>query len=250
MPSSQHTGLPDPDAARRVISEALTDLAGRIADQMQHHANATPRVPYDVRDWLVNMENILSRLPGDFKKFKGIWSSYSVAGGDIRSMTGGQIFGYILPSEYWNGAFPGSVPRDRWEERLRELRAGLVGLANILRTISPPALPRHKPPGFARLRDDVVAESVADQLAALISEGRLRYELVVDGRFSPSPSFEPGWDFRCHRALVAFLTTEVPQRFTEATDGLQGMEVIGHYDSGQVLLSVSTDSRGIHCNSA
>jgi hypothetical protein len=36
-------GLPDPDAARLVISEALTDLAGRIADQMQHHANATPR---------------------------------------------------------------------------------------------------------------------------------------------------------------------------------------------------------------
>jgi hypothetical protein len=179
------------------------------------------------------MENILSRLPGDFKKFKGRWSSYSAAGGDIRSMTGGQIFGYILPSKYWNGAFPGSVPRDRREERLRELRAGLVGLANILRTISPPALPRHKPPAFARLRDDVVAASVADQLAALISEGSLHYDLVVDGRFSPSPSFEPGWDFRCHRALAAFLTTEVPQRFAEATDGLQGMEVIGHYDSGQ-----------------
>ncbi|MFF2515933.1 hypothetical protein [Streptomyces sp. NPDC058086] len=216
-----------------MISEALTELAGRIADQMQHHANATPRVPYDLRDWLVNMENVLSRLPGDFKKFKGVWSSYSAAGGDIRRMTGGQIFGYILPSEYWNGAFPGSVPRDRWEARLRELRAGLVGLANILRTMSPPALPRHKPPVFARLRDDVVAASVADQLAALISEGSLRYEQVVDGRFSPSPSFEPGWDYQCHRVLGAFLTTEVPQRFAEATDGLQGMEVIGHYDSGQ-----------------
>ncbi|MFE4824889.1 hypothetical protein ACFRFU_52925 [Streptomyces sp. NPDC056704] len=233
MPSSQHTGLPDPDAARRVISESLTDLAGRIADQMQHHANATPRVPYDLRDWLVNMENILSRMPGDFKKFKARGTSYSAAGGDVRSMTGGQILGYILPSEYWNGAFPGSVPRDRLEARLKELRAGLVGLANILRTISPPALPRHKPPAFARLRDDVVAASVADQLAALISEGRLCYEKVVDDRFNPSPSFGPGWDFQCHRILGAFLTTEVPQRFAEATDGLQGMEVIGHYDSGQ-----------------
>ncbi|MGW0883567.1 hypothetical protein [Streptomyces sp. NPDC002671] len=231
MPSSQHTGLPDPDAARRVISESLTDLAGRIADQMQHHANAMPRVPYDVRDWLLNMENVLSRLPGDFKKFKAI-SPYRV---EILNMTGGQVFGYILSSEYWNGAFPGSVPRDRWKVLLRDLRAGLVRLANILRTISPPALPRHKPPAFARLRDDVVAESVADQLAALISEGRLRYEQVVDGRFRYSwPSYdEPGWDFQCHRVLGAFLTTEVPQRFAEVTDGLQGVEVIGLYDSGQ-----------------
>ncbi|MFJ8787064.1 hypothetical protein [Streptomyces sp. NPDC102476] len=70
MPTSRPSGLPDPGAARRVISEALKELAGRTADQMQHHANATSLVPYDVRDWLVNMENVLPFLPGDFKAFR------------------------------------------------------------------------------------------------------------------------------------------------------------------------------------
>ncbi|MGW6202216.1 hypothetical protein ACWF9B_00965 [Streptomyces sp. NPDC055089] len=229
MASEQRTGLPDPDVARRVIEESLSALADRIGDQMQHRTNARSQVPYDFRDWLERVEIILSSMPGEFKNFKAT-SGYGVPSD---TATGGQIFGQILPSQYWNGAYPESVPRDRLRELLIDLRAGLTRLATILRTISPPILPRHKPPAFARLRDDVVADSVADQLAVLISEGRLYYQHVVDGTFTPSPTYEPGWEYRCQVTLGAFLTTEVHQRYAEATEGLTGIAIAERYDSGE-----------------
>jgi hypothetical protein len=158
---------------------------------------------------------------------------------DIRHMTGGQIFGKILPSEYWSGGFSGSVPRDRWKPLLWELRLGLSRLTEILRAVPPPSLQFHKPPTFARLHDHAEATALADQLAELLAGGGLRYQLVAECRVSSS--FEPDWDDRCRAALGDFLTTEVSKRYAAATDGLQDMEVLAShhqkypgYDYGQL----------------
>ncbi|MER6455976.1 hypothetical protein ABT270_25750 [Streptomyces sp900105245] len=235
MQSSQRAGVSEREAARRVIVEALPEFWGRVADRMEHQANATPQVPYDFRDWLNIMHGILNWLPGDYEEKRAREAHYRDS---VRDKTGGEIlYRVVLPSEYWNGAYPGAVPRDRWQERLRELREALTAVADLLRRLSPPPLPHHRPPAFALLRKSAVAVSVADQLTALVTEGRRHHEAALGG-FPASSAID--WYERSRAVLGHFRTTEVPQRFVEATEGLEKMELLARarrrfpqqYDSG------------------
>ncbi|MFF5760895.1 hypothetical protein ACFY7A_36335 [Streptomyces longwoodensis] len=235
MPSNQRAGLPDPETARRVIAEALQEFWGRVADRMEHQANATPQVPYDFRDWLNTMHGILNWLPGDYEEKRARKACYRDS---VRDRTGGEILHYVvLSSDYWNGAYPGAVRRDRWQERLRELREALTAVADLLRRLSPPPLPHHRPPAFALLRESAVAVSVADQLTALVTEGP-RYHEAALGGFPASCAID--WYERSRAVLGHFRTTEMPQRFLEATEGLEKMELLARarrrfpqqYDNG------------------
>ncbi|MEU0634479.1 hypothetical protein ABZ355_45455, partial [Streptomyces sp. NPDC005989] len=159
MSTNCHTGLPDPDAARRVIGESLTEVAGLLADEVQRHANAAPIVPYDLRFWFVCLSDTFPNIPGfmEGKAKNRHWKEIPLRIGEIalrlprdEYVTGGEILRNIVHSEYWMGK---KVPRTKRRACLSDLRLDLGGLTNILRAVAPPCLPPCKPPTFARLHD-------------------------------------------------------------------------------------------------
>ncbi|MEU6811823.1 hypothetical protein ABZ920_23165 [Streptomyces sp. NPDC046831] len=134
--------------------------------------------------------------------------------------------------------------RTLWEATEREVRPILEALHRGLLTLAdrltqsaprPPLLPVLHPPSFARLRDDVAAETVAEGIAALVDEGVEQYEAArrsgwpgsvrtrsgsgMPPDFAVSQSFEEplGW----------FLTREVRTRYRAALGELQPSAPVG-----------------------
>lgn len=125
------------------------------------------------------------------------------------------------------------IPADETRILLSELHKCLMLLAQQAATsMRPPAtLPVQHPPGFARLREDVVAQSVAEHIAAAIEQGidefhRSRAGLWSDYQFRHSwLPLEDRSLFRIlHSPLAAFVTGEVEQRYHAATRGFDFVE--------------------------
>ncbi|TDU73723.1 hypothetical protein EDD91_0329 [Streptomyces sp. KS 21] len=73
-------------------------------------------------------------------------------------------------------------------------------------------------PGFARLREDVVAETVSEKLVGLIDEGLSRHQACLAGMWPTND----GWPSPYRSTLAGrfqgnlpFLTTEVYGRYSE-----------------------------------
>ncbi|MFE2151517.1 hypothetical protein ACFXAO_15970 [Streptomyces lavendulae] len=113
---------------------------------------------------------------------------------------------------------------------LSDLHDRLIQLSGTLMTLPSPApLPSMSPPAFARLREDVVAETVSENLVVLIDEGLSRHQACLAGMWPTNP----GWPSPYRSTLsgrfqgsLPFLTTEVYVRYSEATEGFELLEKI------------------------
>ncbi|MFF7889932.1 hypothetical protein ACH40F_55880 [Streptomyces sp. NPDC020794] len=235
MTIASHAGLPDPDAARRTISETVPELGPGIAKQARSHAEA-------VRPFLERR-----RLRGSTREAADLISDIATGGGNSWESRVSLLLRGFIPIEDAYKTDLGGIGMalmpvkqalqwkpDRWlwkasDSELRpvlsELHKGLVTLADSLaRSIQRPALlPAHHPPGCARLRDDVVAETVAEQLAMLIEAGVKQYDAAQEGGW-PGSSREAALSWRFEDSLRPFLTTEVQQRYWQATWGFKHAE--------------------------
>jgi hypothetical protein len=250
MPFADRTGFPDADAARRVISETVPEFGPRIATQARAYAEAVRPClnwwlwgPLRISDAARLIEEIIGRaLDNSWESetlgmLRGFFPRENLQGAD------GGISAALQPAreavEQWTRPShdPDSRPRPLSEAPGRKVRpiltylyAGLTTVADRLQTGSiarPPLLPALHPPAFARLREDVAAETVAGELAALIAECLAECEAARAGAWPNSSSRQSSLNQRIERSLQAFLTQDVRQRYTTATHGLGHVEALG-----------------------
>lgn len=109
----------------------------------------------------------------------------------------------------------------------------------------PALLPALHPPKFARLRENVVAETVAERLATLIAEGINQYE-VARAQIWPGISRESMLNLRFEGSLFGFVTEEVSRRYRRVTRGLAHVEQLA-YTTDQTRYSEYREiAAGIH----
>jgi hypothetical protein len=111
---------------------------------------------------------------------------------------------------------------------LSEIHKNLLTLADRLTNSPPrpPLLPVQHPPTFARLREDVAAETVAERLATLIDEGVHQHQAAKDGGWPGSVRFrgshfprECALNDSFEDSLSGFLTADVLIRYRTALSG-------------------------------
>lgn len=256
MELARHSALPNPDDARRalplavaslgagvagearVLADELTPLLrhkrlrGRSLDEAQFHIRRIVNSPRYHDSWHMHMTRILSGFydAGDPNGSSpaGVYHTLSPVGTAI---------GYnreIL-----------EIPAEETRILLGKLYKGLMLLAEQAATSMqpPPVLPVHHPPSFARLRVDVVAQSVAEQIAAAIELGVDEYHQSQAGLwpdYGSRHSWLPLKDRSLFRVLDsplnAFVTTEVGQRYHAATWGFHFVEdLAGAFIDGSEL---------------
>ncbi|MFE2964098.1 hypothetical protein ACFXKC_10570 [Streptomyces sp. NPDC059340] len=238
-----HTELPDPDAARRLISEAVPELGPPIGKQAFALAEEVRRFldHRQLRRYTQEAKNLIRDVMGA----SGTNSSH---GGSWYGETWyiiGQFYPYPDPGRSDpGGIYAAFYPAlrtldnkpDLWLFRashyelrpvVDELHKALVKLANNLKSSVPrPALlPAQHPPKFALLAEEVVAETVAEQLAELIDKGVRLHEAVRQNTL-PALSWESRLNSEFEGALHPFRTTEIRQRYQKATMGFAGVEAL------------------------
>lgn len=238
-----HTGLPDPDTACRAISEAVPEFGPRIARQASVHAEVVSR--FLDRRRLRTSSNEAKHL---IREIIGPFGTNSASTGTWYGRMNHILSGFY-PTDGPDSWDPGGIREtlypalqtldnkpDLWLSRasdselrtvLSELHRRLTTLADSLpRSVRRPALlPGQHPPKFARLRDTVVAESVAEELATLIDAGVEQYEAARSGGWAGS-SRESALSQRFESALDPFLTQEVFLRYKTATRGFEHLEIM------------------------
>ncbi|MGW2448413.1 hypothetical protein [Streptomyces sp. NPDC001675] len=240
MPFPRRTDLPDPDAARRTISETVPELGRDIARQARAHATAV--LPFLDRKGLRGpaeqnkARRLITELIGDWYE-RGGYDSWMAR----MHFAYAEFYPLEDPNRFDPGGFEAMLEPARkhmhhkpdfWlahdasvsdlRALLEDLHRGLITVADTLvRSIPrPPLLPEKHPPTFARLHDAVVAETVAENLAALIDEGLSQYRAVLKGG-GPGSDRSLTLGERFSNALKAFLTHEVWQRYDAATHGFE-----------------------------
>ncbi|MFE4335962.1 hypothetical protein ACFRQM_43345 [Streptomyces sp. NPDC056831] len=254
MCSVNLAALPDPDAARRVIRDAVPELGARIGAQASVHALAVhpfldesrlEEAPYEAGTLI---HSLIGSAGSDgvnedswHMKVSRIFSGFYW--GEERPLDPGGIRAALAPALQamdredrrplpWEE--PGRrdhirpwLPGENTSSVIRELHNGLLLLAGDLSTSvpKPPALPTLHPPNFARLRDDAVAESVSEALTRLVAKGVEQCEAGRTGSWPNSIPFAR-WDGNVRQALYPFLTTEVTQCYQDATRGFSHVDVL------------------------
>ncbi|MFH8739473.1 hypothetical protein [Streptomyces sp. NPDC017964] len=233
--------LPDPDAARRELIEARSEFAPRIAEQARAYAEA-------VRSFLESRwqgESTTKAATDLIVDIIGRMLQYSIPVGswarDMSSFAESPVISEGLeptrlalknsPLLVAGGLLPSAASRQdpsgsEMRPILRELHEGLVTVTDSLTRPVPhrALLPVQHPPAFARLREDVVAETVTEQLSTLIDEGVAQYEAAHAAGGWPGSSPQSRLATRFASSLGSFLTTEVAQRYETATRGFDYME--------------------------
>ncbi|MGW1760838.1 hypothetical protein [Streptomyces mirabilis] len=255
-----HTGLPDPDAARRMISETVPEFGPRIARQARAHAEAVRpflgqrRLREDRRreavDLIVTIASNTSLSWCD--KMQSLLASFYTAA-DARSPQprGFGIAAALQPVQYaislWQREAQGTDVRvANWqavavrdaklESVLADLHRGLIDLADNWAPPRPALPPAEHPPAYARLQEHVVAQSVTERLTVLVDSGVKGYEAARVGTMPgsvgefPNDSLLPRWELQgglSHLfadSLRVFLTREVEGRYRSATMGFESVE--------------------------
>jgi hypothetical protein len=249
------SGLRDPHAARQELSAVVTELGPPLAEQAHAHARTVSsflelnwfqravrrsKVKDPVRDLAVDSRTWPEAV-------MGILASYDIPNCDelraIFSPLGARFYPRF-------DAPPSPLPLDAptglpsLEDMLGLFHAQLTEAADNLASLRRPALlPARHPPAFARLRDDVVAESVADGLTELVDEGLRQYEAARAGH-CPRDSRRVGEE--SERALSrAFLTSEVFGGLIEVNRGLRNAEV-NAWGNGLLSKVYEKAAAGIH----
>ncbi|MBO0803404.1 MAG: hypothetical protein J2P25_10080 [Nocardiopsaceae bacterium] len=209
MPPARRAGLPDPGAARELISETVPELGPGIARQARDYADA-------VRPFL----DRLGLRPADKRReaaalFAEIVSPDYRNPSDVLSWVTGAWSDRIpeLLQSLGIGSYPGdvghalarvkyarrvlrdhhtrlhSVPHDEMKSLLIDLHGGLVALADNAGGTVPraPLLPERHPPLSARLGKGIVAERAAETLAALIDAGLDEHRAALEGAWPGLP---------------------------------------------------------------
>ncbi|WP_194909594.1 hypothetical protein [Catenulispora rubra] len=275
MPSVRNTRLPDPDAARRVISEAVPEFGPRIAAQAGEHATAlrpflerrragsrdAAALMCDIYRWSLEMDYLLSPFMFDGAPRSALQDEILDIVLPIDNAMRTPNRRYVTPDRQYVMTWPprpGDPSQEyraalmyrwlsaasvrEWSPLLAKLHEGLVRVANS-RSVPRLVLPAQHPPKFARLHEAVVAETVADQLAKLIDEIVKQYEAVGDRKWpGQTRGFPPS--YRIESPLLHwFLTAEVVWRYRWATWGLAGAECLAQeVPDGGIPLLHSPDS--------
>lgn len=240
-------GLPESDLARRAISEVAAGLTRCTADEAREHAN-TVRPPtarlcqpgrFRERDgsgWGPSREGVrLTREALDLVDDIFAWATARRALlSDVHHDAARLLADTVSPLQHTldglrndpakvgDGAGVPVLPPGRWETFLGGLHSALITIADGLAALPPPALlPTVHPPGFARLKDHVVAEAVTEQLVTFIDRAAELREAALAGAAWPGP-FDSHWSLDGH-LLDGFLTTEVRHRFEKATTGFNSV---------------------------
>ncbi len=236
-------GLPSSATACLTISETVPEFGPAIAQQARIHARAAGELleRRRLRTSLPEAKNLINEVTGSggsnsshvntwLGRMTHILGGFNWAAGDPPNWDPGGIRGTLYP------ALQEMDRGDSWLLRasegevrlvLSELHRCLVALAGSLPSSVPrsPLLPVRRPPKFARLHENTVAESVAEELATLIDEGTRQYEAALRGGWTGS-SRKSALSWRFEDVLAAFLTDEVRRRYQEATDGFEHVEVM------------------------
>lgn len=256
-----YEGLPDPASARQVISDAVPLLGPRIGAQVQARAEAV-RLFLERDDWSAEEAvRLFSEIAsGDFGTWRQLLGGFYPPGGagfDVFSAAesaisaarrcGEACSGPARPDDpYWEPELPSLYYGSRSQLRaaLAELDKALVMLAGAL-TASPPrlALPARHPPGFARLHENVAAETVTENLAALIDEATREYRESLGSAWRSVLSSRRMWHSRIHSFLGGFVTDDVRRRYLEATHGFDSVERLayGGVGAGPVYQEIARD---------
>jgi hypothetical protein len=236
--------LPDPEAARQEISEAVPELALSIARQARAYANAVSRFLEQggLRRSTTEAAELIHEI-GAAPHARDSW-----AGSADKILVGFFPFDGSYPSRVYETLRPaietterferenagkgknGARNRTLWDASESELRPILGGLHRGLLTLEdrlprsvprPPLLPAQHPPPFARLRKDAVAETVAEQLAAAIDEGAKQYEAAQKG----------GWPGTAFGTMHGPLPPDaaLTQYFEEQFDPFHTKDVVERY---------------------
>jgi hypothetical protein len=240
-------GLPDSGLARRAISEVAAGLARCTADEAREHADAV-RPPVarlcqsgrfrerNGSGWGPSHEGVrLTREALDLVDDIFAWANARRALlADVHPDAALLLADIVNPlthtldgfrrndhTKVGDGAGVPVLQPGRWETFLGDVHSALTTIADELAALPPPALlPTLHPPGFARLKDHVVAETVTDQLVTFIDQAAELREAALAGAW-PGP-FDSDWSLGGH-LLDGFLTTEVRGRFEKATTGFNSV---------------------------
>lgn len=234
--------LPDPDAARQQIRAAVPQLGHGLARQARAHADSVQaslscgslRSPTRQADAIKLLQAITGGTSTNSNHeswecevnvhiiYRGIFYGYDDP--NRRDPTGiGKAFQPVnLPDLY-------RLSPNELRDTLRDLHRALTALVASLPTSMPAPLllPVRHPPAFARLREDVAADSVAERLTSSIELG---LELFEAAKSQPWPGSESGPRayHQLREPLYAFLTGEIPSRYQEATRGFEEIELLPH----------------------
>ncbi|MEU9619150.1 hypothetical protein [Streptomyces sp. NPDC048155] len=228
MPTANRPALPDPEAARRLISNVVPEIGLLMAAQARAQAETVRRF-LDGR----KPENAPQKAVELVDKTLGFFNGMTVVFQPFflpRSMPQNPISTTLRPVHDALMTFLDLRRRPESGVQVRPVLTGLrdrlMMLSRTLTSLPPTALlPSIHPPGFARLREDVVAESVAENLAKLVDDGLSRYEACQAGIW-PDPRQETlGPRFRW--GFNPFLTGEVRDRYVRATEGFEQLELFG-----------------------
>ncbi|MFH9105557.1 hypothetical protein ACH4LN_02655 [Streptomyces albus] len=205
---------PDAEAARSTLHEAAVEAVREIAAQTKVRVAAVRRLgpPRNRRQtrhalatmnafdaWCRQASAVLRTVPAReagtaFARFRG-----AVLDIPVPPLHGAAVNLQALP---YHRPASAAAP-------VAAFRHAADTLTERLRTVEPQPLPVLRPPGFARLREGVLAETVDERIAALLEA-------------APHTALS----FRACAALLdtSFLTREVGRRFAAATEGFSALE--------------------------
>ncbi|MDX3771672.1 MULTISPECIES: hypothetical protein [unclassified Streptomyces] len=243
-----------------MISETVPEFGPRIATQARAHAEAVRpflgqrRLREDRRgeavdliadiasntslSWCNRMQSLLglfyTAADARFPQHGGIGIAaalqpvrYAVSGWELQAQG---------DDERWRNWQAVAVRDGELASVLADLHRGLIHLADNWAPPRPALPPAEHPPAYARLKEHVVAQTVAERLAVLVDEGVKHYEAARVGNGSgsvdefPIDSQLPRWELQgglsrlFADSLRAFLTTEVEGRYRSATGGFEHVE--------------------------
>jgi hypothetical protein len=240
-------GRPDSGLARRAISEVVAGLARCTADEAREHADAV-RAPVArlcqsgrfrerngsgwgppqegvrlTQEALDLVDDIFAWAKARRALLSDVHPDAALLLADTVSPLRHTLDGFRRKdhTKVGDGAGVPVLEPGRWETFLGDVHSALTTIADGLAALPPPALlPALHPPGFARLKDHVVAETVTDQLVTFIDRAAELREAALAGAW-PGP-FDSDWSLGGH-LLDGFLTTEVRDRFERATTGFNSV---------------------------
>ncbi|MEU2085495.1 hypothetical protein ABZ569_26975 [Streptomyces albus] len=205
---------PDAEAARSTLHEAAVETVREIAAQTKVRVAAVRRLgpPRNRRQtrralatmnefdaWCRQASAVLRTVPAReagtaFARFRG-----AVLDIPVPPLHGAAVSLQALP---YHRPASAAAP-------VAAFRHAADTLTERLRTVEPQPLPVLRPPGSARLREGVLAETVDERIAALLEA-------------APHTALS----FRACAALLdaSFLTREVGRRFAAATEGFSALE--------------------------
>lgn len=244
MPSGTRVHLPDPDQAREEIHAVMSGLARGVRAEAHAHGEAVRsladdgleigryRLPEGYRRWgpahqgyrltrpaADRVEAVFAWAKARRKLFARVHQDAAVV-----LLTLGPLEEELHryrddPNVVGDGGDVPVLPLDRWTDFLHRLHHAVTTAESTLSvTKVPPLLPALHPPGFARLKDHVVAETVEERLAVFVEQCSALRTAALSGEWPAV--FGARWDLGAS-LLNEFLTTEVLERFEAVTKGFR-----------------------------